>query len=1328
MPYQNVQQRIFLAVLAGVLALTFARPIAMAADQHPRDEIEVGPSIEPPTEPDMEGTPPPPVDIPPVDIDQPVPEPSLPTEGDDQLKPTAPPEAEPDTSPPPEENGTITTPPTSVPSPPPGVLPELPEAVENVVDSGEALAAWIENHAATGGTIYLGADIDWSETTATLIWAPITIDTGPYTITIGAGKRWDFRGPISCVGDAKVFYASSGSHLTLYQESLVRVTGDGSVAVELESGAELESFYGQVEAHGSGAVALYAQGNAVLANISLLASGTEAFALRCMGDADLTYCTLRSDGVPISAGGAVLLDTSAADPQVPDAQVLMRTVQAPPLREHYMDLGSDPDALVLPDHIRYQLTAPARPVLNLMVPCAWDRSAIVPTAEGDYYFSATCTQPHPETGLVLPDASAVCYVLDPDRPRLIGADIHSRSTKLRLYGSRTSGPPEVYYSVDGRKTWGKAIIISSTKSQITLDLTLMIEQTTCFYIEETSPDGSLIRSNLLEVLVNADGTFTSKHSNGDYDGGDAGGGGSPEPPFGWEDAGPSQPENDSPGHVDAPPYESIESMKQRDSIPSVSIILPAQPVEIPPEPEKEPLAVSEPPTEPSPTESSAEPLLPSPAIPEVSVPVVAPLPTWQLHGIEPIVPEALPPPLEVNAATPSVKTVPPATAAPSDTTEPTPEPRSRPPVLAGILVFLLLTLSAVIVGLFIGKRTGQYRPALLILYCLLVVLATIVLFLLKMQYDNKYASARPQASSGILDLTAGLDCPLLFLWDGWTFYDGAALSPEEIETAAAPSRTIYLGEFGDFRTAQELMGNAATYRLVISVPEDTGPYALELPHIFGRYRLWVNGTLVDSHAAYFSAVPDGGRIDLVLAVEDDGSLYSGLTYPPAFGTPDAVWLLLFLRGLLAALAVGCALFLALLYLCVGVRTGRKSLALAFALLCLCYIGTVSRVLIQTAGIQTEAWYIICRVCYYGVFAALMSIFGEICGIHRTVQRAAGLIGISFCVWALVFQIWGGTWGGTARQFFSLSIGGYKVTVAAFLITAAGLSAWRRAPRSLPLLTGSLFFAAALLADRLYTQYEPALIHWPVETGALFQVGAIAADLIADAVHVYQENLQLDFQRRAILILAEERERQYNTLAAHLDAFAETRHEIRGTLLALKQFSEVGDLAAIVDLVDRSLGTTHTPIYTGNHLIDSILSVCCRDAQEQGVSFHYEAFSIPAELPIRTLDLTTVLTNLLQNALDACAEALPGTERRVDLMLRCSGQALEIDCVNTCPRPVKFRDGLPVSTKADPGHGIGLRLLKQVVEQYDGVLHFSQEQGMLRVILSLSLPVDSLNEV
>ena len=61
----------------------------------------------------------------------------------------------------------------------------------------------------------------------------------------------------------------------------------------------------------------------------------------------------------------------------------------------------------------------------------------------------------------------------------------------------------------------------------------MAEQTTYFYIEEELPNGSLAYSNLLEVQVDADDTVTIKHGNGDYDGGYAGGGGSPELPFGW---------------------------------------------------------------------------------------------------------------------------------------------------------------------------------------------------------------------------------------------------------------------------------------------------------------------------------------------------------------------------------------------------------------------------------------------------------------------------------------------------------------------------------------------------------------------------------------------------------------------------------------------------------------------------------------------------------------------------------------------------------------------------------------------------------------------------
>lgn len=1206
-----------------------------------------------------------------------------------------------------------------------------------MVYTGEALADWLTNHANTGGTVSLGADIVWTKETLLTIHAPIVIDAGPYTITIEAGKRWALRGPIAVIGTGRIFCVKTDGQFTLYQEGRVRVAGNEGRAVELERGAELQSFYGRIEANGRDATALYVQGDATLSNLSLAASGPGAAALRCDGAADLTYCTLRADGVPVSAGGAILLDTTAANPQVPGAHLLMREARPanPSDPTYYLDLGADTGSMALPDSIRYRLTAPERSPITLMIPSVWDRSLVDPAAEGAYPLAVTLTQPYPETGLELPEVNAVCRVMDPDRPRLIAMEIRGDLASLHLYGSRTPGPQTFYYSHD-LNAWTEAHVVDRWNKLVELDLTCPPGQTIYFYIAEELPDGTLIHSNILEARLDTDGTISSTPGNGDYDGGDAGGGGDPEPPFGW-DNGPTRPVPPPPMPSDpikkpaVPPPPSETPQR----IPILSVLVPqpspppsapGPPAALPSEsPEPEPL-ISAPPQEAEDVPAAAVSVAPTTAVAK---------PQQEAAATQP-------------SSTPAPSTKPPATSPPATTgPELTPlnlsneEPAAAGYPLTlrhvGLAAFLLATGLAVFFGISL-LRTGKHHSLRLLLYCSLVVLSGITFFMLKMQYDNKYASNPGQARDGILDLTGGLSQPLLFLWDGWTCYPGQVLTPNELPPNTRGARTIYLGEYGDLRLEKDFSTGGATYSLTILASDGTGPYALELPHVFGQYRLWINGELTDEntakidqdphlHTPYLLLEPTGGKIELLLAVEGDYSLYSGLTYPPAFGGPGAVWALLLLRCVVAAVAIGCALFLALLYLCIGLRTGRKSLALTYALLCLCYIGTISRVLFQTAGVQGEGVYMLSRVCYYGIFTALMAILGDMCSLNQVVRRIIRVSGVIFMGWVLVYQLWGSTWGIGARQAFSASVGGYKIVSALLMIIAAGYSVWRRAPRSLPLLTGSLFFSAALLADRLHPQYEPALIHWPVETGGLFQIGVIAAVLIADAVHVYNENYQLDFQRQAMLTLAEERERQYTTLAEHLDAFAETRHEIRGTLLALKRFGEMGDLAAIETLVDRTLKTTCTPTYTGNHLVDSILSVCCRDAQERDISFRYEAFRLPSELPVNTLDLTTLLTNLLQNALDACAEAPPGVERQISLTLRYCAQALEIDCVNTCPKPVKFRNGLPVTTKADPGHGIGLRLMAAVVEQYDGVLHFSQENGMFRAMLSMSLPVERLTD-
>lgn len=65
---------------------------------------------------------------------------------------------------------------------------------------------------------------------------------------------------------------------------------------------------------------------------------------------------------------------------------------------------------------------------------------------------------------------------------------------------------------------------------------------------------------------------------------------------------------------------------------------------------------------------------------------------------------------------------------------------------------------------------------------------------------------------------------------------------------------------------------------------------MEIPQIYSDYRLWVNGDLkaeTDSHG-WMTTFAARDKIEIVLSVSVQSGLYSGLTYPPAFGAPPAV--------------------------------------------------------------------------------------------------------------------------------------------------------------------------------------------------------------------------------------------------------------------------------------------------------------------------------------------------------------------------------------------------------------------------------------------------------
>ena len=134
-----------------------------------------------------------------------------------------------------------------------------------------------------------------------------------------------------------------------------------------------------------------------------------------------------------------------------------------------------------------------------------------------------------------------------------------------------------------------------------------------------------------------------------------------------------------------------------------------------------------------------------------------------------------------------------------------------------------------------------------------------------------------------------------------------------------------------------------------------------------------------------------------------------------------------------------------------------------------------------------------------------------------------------------------------------------------------------------------------------------------------------------------------------------------------------RHDYRHHIQTMKVHASNGEYAEIdkyLDMLDEDLTNVETVIRTGNRMADAILNSKLSLAMEKQIRVKAEA-QIPVSLTISELDLCTVISNLLDNAIDACME-LPVEERLIRIYMEMKGSYLYFSIINTAGGKKKNR--------------------------------------------------------
>lgn len=236
---------------------------------------------------------------------------------------------------------------------------------------------------------------------------------------------------------------------------------------------------------------------------------------------------------------------------------------------------------------------------------------------------------------------------------------------------------------------------------------------------------------------------------------------------------------------------------------------------------------------------------------------------------------------------------------------------------------------------------------------------------------------------------------------------------------------------------------------------------------------------------------------------------------------------------------------------------------------------------------------------------------------------------------------------------------------------------------------------------------------------LFMINFIAFVLYNSLLDIYKEKIKN-------VILNQEREYYYKQCLIMQKAVENTqsfRHDYNNHISILNEFISKGEISSAEKYISnlREEHQKYTSIYssTGNIPIDSILNYKLNSLSDKNINMDIEV-NVPTELSVEVMDISIILTNLLDNAASALCKV--ENNKKLNIKIVYIKGMLIISIANSYNGTVLYENGEIVTTKKNKGeHGKGLSNVRKTADKYNGLLKLSHNENVFTSEVLLYLP-------
>ena len=198
------------------------------------------------------------------------------------------------------------------------------------------------------------------------------------------------------------------------------------------------------------------------------------------------------------------------------------------------------------------------------------------------------------------------------------------------------------------------------------------------------------------------------------------------------------------------------------------------------------------------------------------------------------------------------------------------------------------------------------------------------------------------------------------------------------------------------------------------------------------------------------------------------------------------------------------------------------------------------------------------------------------------------------------------------------------------------------------------------------------------------------------------------------------EGQFELLKASAKMSDSLQHDLNKHLISVRSYlnnNQVQEAAKYIDkIIDIDFSNLTDLFVTGNAIVDGILNIKLQEAKNKDIIVNTK-LQIPENLNVDPCDITVILGNILDNAIEAASRVVG--ERKINILFIYNRGRILLKAENTYSEKIVIKQGTLQTGKSDKmPHGIGLQNTRYAVEKYHGMMDIHYNDKWFEICIML----------